>query len=326
MDRYKKMLHTAAASALVLALSTGTAFAALGTATVTEGPLRMREAASTDSEVLLKASKGASVEVLEDAGDGWYQVSYKGTTGYMSADYLSLAPAPRELTAQAAPISEAPVEADLPEDAGEQPLPPAVEELCALISVSSVLNVRSGPGTDYDKVGSLHCGDIVTVLSQEGDWSQVSFGSVTGYVSNEYLTFGAREELAAMASAAGAQIVEIAKQYLGVPYRYGGASPSGFDCSGFVYYVYKQAGRSVPRTGSAMWSSYSRVDREDLQPGDVVCFTRTTGSSHYITHVGLYVGNGTFIHSSSPSSGGVIYTSLSENYYATRYVGAVRLL
>ncbi len=326
MDRYKKMLRTAAASALVLALSTGTAFAALGTATVTEGPLRMRAQASTDSEVLLKASKGASVEVLEDAGDGWYQVSYKGTTGYMSADYLSLTPAPRELTAQAAPTSEAPVEEALPEDAGEQEAPPAAEELCALVSVSSVLNVRGGPGTDYDKVGSLSSGEIVTVLSQEGEWSQVSSGSVTGYVSNEYLIFGTQEELAAMATAAGAQIVEIAKQYLGVPYRYGGASPSGFDCSGFVYYVYKQAGRSVPRTGSAMWSSYSRVDREDLQPGDVVCFTRTTGSSHYITHVGLYVGNGTFIHSSSPSSGGVIYTSLSENYYATRYVGAVRLL
>lgn len=326
MDRYKKVLRTAAASALVLALSTGTAFAALGTATVTEGPLRMRAETSTDSSVLLKVSEGATVEVLEDAGNGWYQVSYKGTTGYMSGDYLSLSPALRELTAQAAPAGEAPVEEALPEDGGEQELQPAAEGLCALINVSSVLNVRSGPGTDYDKVGSLYCGEIVTVLSQEGEWSQVGSGSVTGYVSNEYLTFGTREELAAMASAAGAQIVEIAKQYLGVRYRYGGASPSGFDCSGFVYYVYKQAGHSVPRTGSVMWSDYSHVERGDLQPGDVVCFTKTTGSSHYITHVGIYVGDGTFIHSSSPSSGGVIYTSMSDHYYATRYVGAVRLL
>lgn len=310
MDRYKKMLRTAAASALVLTLATGTAFAALGTATVTQGPLRMRAEASTESEILLKASEGASVEVLEDAGNGWYQVSYKGATGYMSAEYLSMVPTLRALDAEAVPASEAPA------DAGG-------EEVCALVTVSSTLNVRSGPGTGYDKVGSLGSGEIVTVLSQEDEWSQVSSGSVTGYVSNEYLTFGSREELAAMASAAGARIVEIAKQYLGVPYRYGGASPSGFDCSGFVYWVFAKHGVTVPRDSVRQSRAGQEVAKADLMPGDIIIFRIANTPNG--RHSAIYIGDGSFIH--SPSAGSRVRVErLDADYWKRHYLTARRVL
>jgi len=313
MIHCKKIIRSAAAGALTLALATSFASAAFGTGVVTEGPLRMRASASTDSDVLARVAEGAQVEVLEDAQNGWYKVSYKGETGYMSRDYLSITPEKAEA---------------LPEPATPLAAMAAVEETApqaewALVDTSA-LNVRASTSTESEKVGKLYGGSVVSALSQAGEWTLVEYGSVKGYVSTEYLVFGTYDELKAAASTAGQRVVDIAKQYLGVRYRYGGASPSGFDCSGFVYYVSKQAGYSVPRTGTAMWNEgYAKVERADLQPGDIVFFTGTGGSG-YISHVGIYVGGGKFIHSSSPTSGGVIYTSLSERYYATRYVGARR--
>jgi cell wall-associated NlpC family hydrolase len=115
-------------------------------------------------------------------------------------------------------------------------------------------------------------------------------------------------------------VVGIAMQYLGVPYVWGGASPSGFDCSGFVMYVYAQVGVSLPHNTVAQWS-YSNavsVPRSELQPGDLVFFAG-------LGHVGIYVGNGQFIH--APHTGDVVrIDSLSGGWYRSEYVGAKRIL
>ncbi len=117
-------------------------------------------------------------------------------------------------------------------------------------------------------------------------------------------------------------VLQYAAQYLKTPYKYGGTTPSGFDCSGFTQYVYKHFGVTLPRTAASQASVGTRVDKASLAPGDLVFF-KTGGSA--INHVGIYAGNGRFIHSSSPTSGGVIYTSLSESFYARSYAGARRL-
>ncbi|SHH12746.1 Cell wall-associated hydrolase, NlpC family [Thermosyntropha lipolytica DSM 11003] len=122
---------------------------------------------------------------------------------------------------------------------------------------------------------------------------------------------------------AGERIIEFASRYLGTPYRYGGNSPGGFDCSGFVYYVFDQFGISLPRTAAGQFQNGVAVSREELMVGDLVFFSCY---SKGIDHVGIYVGEGRFIHSSSPRSGGVIYSSLNEAYYARSYVGAKRIL
>jgi cell wall-associated NlpC family hydrolase len=98
-------------------------------------------------------------------------------------------------------------------------------------------------------------------------------------------------------STLGGQAVAIAEQYLGVPYVWGGASPSGFDCSGLVMYVYAQLGVSLPHNAAAQMSALPAVPLSDLQPGDLVFFN---GASH----VGIYVGNGTMIH--APHTGTVV--------------------
>lgn len=117
-------------------------------------------------------------------------------------------------------------------------------------------------------------------------------------------------------------VLSKAAQYLHTPYVWGGTSPRGFDCSGFVQYVFRQYGYSLPRTAADQAAVGKKVSRSDLKPGDLVYFS----SGGEVNHIGIYVGSGKFIHSSSPRSGGVIYSSLSESYYAARYAGATRIL
>jgi cell wall-associated NlpC family hydrolase len=105
-------------------------------------------------------------------------------------------------------------------------------------------------------------------------------------------------------STLGGQAVAIAERYLGVPYVWGGASPSGFDCSGLVMYVYAQLGVSLPHNAAAQYDMLPHVPTSDLEPGDLVFF-------YGLGHVGIYVGGGTFIH--APHTGTVVqFSSLSS--------------
>ncbi len=104
-------------------------------------------------------------------------------------------------------------------------------------------------------------------------------------------------------------------QYLGVPYVWGGASPSGFDCSGLVLYAYAQVGIGLPHFTGALWNSGRRVSQSELIPGDLVFFYSD------VHHVGIYIGGGQFIH--APSTGDVVkISSLADR--AGIYAGAVR--
>ena len=111
-------------------------------------------------------------------------------------------------------------------------------------------------------------------------------------------------------------VVGIAMSYLGVPYVWGGASPSGFDCSGFVMYVYGQVGVSLPHNAAAQYGYGSPVSRSELAPGDLVFFDG-------LGHVGIYIGGGQFVH--APHTGDVVkVSSLGDSWYASTYVGARR--
>jgi cell wall-associated NlpC family hydrolase len=113
-------------------------------------------------------------------------------------------------------------------------------------------------------------------------------------------------------------VVGIAMQYLGVPYVWGGASPSGFDCSGFVMYVYAQMGVSLPHHAASIYNYGVSVSRDQLEPGDLVFFDG-------LGHMGIYIGGGQFIH--APHTGDVVkISSLSDSWYAATFYGAKRIL
>lgn len=115
-------------------------------------------------------------------------------------------------------------------------------------------------------------------------------------------------------------IVEFAKKYLGVSYVWAGQGPSGFDCSGFTYYVFDHFGIALPRMADGQYNAGSKVS--NLQPGDLVFFTTYEPGP---SHVGIYIGDNEFIHASS-GAGVVTITSLSEAYYKARYLGARRVI
>jgi cell wall-associated NlpC family hydrolase len=117
-------------------------------------------------------------------------------------------------------------------------------------------------------------------------------------------------------STLGGQAVAIAEQYLGVPYVWGGASPSGFDCSGLVMYVYGRLGVSLPHNAAAQYGMGTPVPRDALEPGDLVFFDG-------LGHVGIYVGGGSFIH--APHTGTVVQISSLSGWYSSGYVGAKRI-
>ncbi|HSH35698.1 peptidoglycan-binding protein [Schnuerera sp.] len=124
-------------------------------------------------------------------------------------------------------------------------------------------------------------------------------------------------------SSLGENIVATAKKYLGTPYRYGGNSTNGFDCSGFTQFVYKQIGINISRSSSTQAKDGKQVSRNDLQIGDLLIFTGTSGSNP--GHTGIYIGDNKFIHASSGKQSQVIITDLNSGYYSRRFICGRRL-
>ena len=119
-------------------------------------------------------------------------------------------------------------------------------------------------------------------------------------------------------------IAVFALQYLGMPYVYGGSSPqTGFDCSGFTTYVFRNFGVSLNRSSKDQIKNGTAVSKSNLQPGDIVIFKNQGKTA--IGHVGIYIGSGNFIHAANKKEG-VVITALSSSYYSQRYVGARRVI
>lgn len=262
------------------------------TATIGGNKVNFRTGPSTSSDVIAKLSEGTEVELVSTE-NGWCEIVYDGQTGYVSADYVCVD--------------------------GK-----ALQNARGIV-IGSCVNVRSGPSTDHSIVTKVYAGTIVDLLDEEGNWYSISYDGKTGYISADYV----REYKGNTASSIGEEAAALALSFLGVPYVYGGASPSGFDCSGLTLYVFKQFGYTLSHSASAQWrNSGVYVERSDLQPGDLVLFNdpaRNAGKA--CSHIGIYIGNNEFVHASSSSSGGkyVRISSLSESYYNKYYKGAKRI-
>ena len=299
----RKLVRTALLTVALSALCVvGASAASVGVGTVEADALRLRESAGTDATILATAAKGDTVVVLEDAGSGWYKVDYNSVEGYMSGEYLTIS------TKADVTIGYGLVDTD-----------------------GATLNVRSTPSTSGAKVASLNSGAVVNIVGIDNGWYKITTsGGVTGYVSSDYMvtckdSAGSRGDDTATTSSSsslGQQIVDYAKQYLGTPYVYGGNGPNSFDCSGYTSYVYRHFGYTLNRTASGQLSNGTSVSKSELQPGDLVFFKYNTSKA--ASHVGIYIGDGQFIHAST-NTYPVKIDNLTSGHYANVYVGARRL-
>ena len=186
------------------------------------------------------------------------------------------------------------------------------------------LNIRQEASTSSQIVGSVPYAGKVKILWLEPEWARISYEGIEGYVSRQYLVVPSQfvsnlPSRGASVSSKGQAVVELAKQYLGTPYVYGGASPSGFDCSGFVYYIYKQFGVTLNRVAADQMTNGTWVSASEMAPGDIIGFKNSSG---YVNHVGIYVGGGMMIH--SPQSGETVrFESVVTGNYSMR-IAAVR--
>lgn len=289
--RAGKVLFLSVLTAMLLAATALAADIATGAGCTTGSSLRLRAEPSTSASVVTTLDKSVAVAILDDSVDGWYKIAYNGSTGYVSADYLN-------------------VDQD------------NVFTTYGRVNSDSV-NVRSDASTDSSVLATIEEDAIVTVNGLVDGWYDVTCEYGTeGYIRSDFLDL-------TESSSSNSGIAATAKQYLGTGYVYGGASPRGFDCSGFTMYVYSQHGYSLPHSATSQWQSGlgTRVySISELQPGDLVFFndpSRNAGKA--CSHAGIYTGDGQFIHSSSSRSGGVIVSSLTSGYYNTYFVGGIHV-
>lgn len=286
-------------------------------ATVNASSLRLRSGPSTGYATVSTAPKGDYVAITGKIGS-WYRVNHNLVQGYMHESYLTTYMAKN------------------------------VEFGYGVVSADRV-NLRSGPGTSYRSVAHANTGDKAYIIGFNQQWFKVICKEQICYIRSDYLeltqipyensnsknepifyrngkstgiTPSAEALKNGVTTVTGSKIVQEAKKHLGVPYVWGGSTPSGFDCSGFVQYVLKQCGISVPRTTELQAQVGSYINKTELRPGDLVFLQNTYRTG--ISHVGIYIGSDQMIHASS--SKGVTISNLTASYYIKHYHSARKLV
>ena len=285
----------------------------------------------------IEVKKDEEVNVTEII-NGWVCVETQNTKGWIRKEKI-LTKVEQEKIAQERQAAQ---EAAEKQAAQEQ----AKSSQRTMYVNASTVNVRKEPNTSSEIVTNATMNTEVVVQSEEGGWSKVTVNGKDGYIATHLLSSTRQttsrssttrksttstqastqtqnttaSTTTSSSSGTGAAVVAKAKSYIGYKYVYGGSSPStGFDCSGFTSYIYKQFGVSLNRTAAGQYSNGTAVSRSNLQPGDLVMFGKSG-----INHVGIYIGGGMIVHAENKTTG-VTTDTINSGYYNNNYVGARRI-
>lgn len=251
--------------------------------------LNVRSENNVNSNIITKLNSGQKYLILEEQ-EGWYKIKLNSSQeGWISSQYSTK------------------------------------KQAIGVVKGNNV-NVRSLNSTESESIANLNIGNEVTILDKNEDWYKVQINDdQIGYMyhslidikrDNMNVTRGSSDKLS--------KLREVAYSKLGSKYVSAGEGPDVFDCSGFTMYVYKNgAGINLPHSSKSQSGVGTAVSKDQLRLGDLVFF-HTLGSST-INHVGMYIGNGNFIHASSGGHN-VMISNLSEGYYQKRYVTARRVI
>ena len=277
----------------------------------------MRSGPSTSSGVIAGLMQNAEVTILGEEGE-WYKIEYNGTTGYMA----------KRLISDSQNTTSRSTTEPRQETGGVTVLK------VGYVNVGTA-NVRKSASTSSAILFTLKQRVKVDIIGEELDFYKIQVNDEIGFIAKRLIS-DSLDAIAALdaptntttyssdGTETGQGIVDYAKQYLGYKYVLGGTTPSGgFDCSGFVYYVYTSNGYSLSRSLSAQSQTGTSVSKANLQLGDVLFFNNNSDGS--LGHVGIYVGGGNFIHAANPSRGVVIDT-INSGYYYTYYYSARRII
>lgn len=291
-----------------------------------------RGSASFTASILMVMPEGSVVSLNGAAQGVWQPVSCGGQSGFAHSDYLSSGGAgtpPASTTPSAAPTAQ-------PSTGNGS----GASLVGGNARVTSALNLRYDASYSAGVAAVAPTGTVVVVTSgPSGGFYKVDWDGLSGWMHGDYLvaTSVAPSERggsasqptppttpapAPPASGSGSSLVNYAMQYLGYPYVWAGAGPYGFDCSGFTMWVVQNVmGKNITHDMAIQISMGTPVSRGALQPGDLIFFQNTFKFG--LSHVGIYIGNGQFIHAENEQTG-VRISDLNSDYYSSRWYGATR--
>lgn len=302
-------------------------------ASVIEDGLSLRDGPGTNYVKINSISGGTTLDLLSRY-ENWFEVRLpSGEIGWVTNEYLQ--------------IGEGVVERIDVLTSAPDPNPALVAE------VDGTINLRGGPGTAYNKLGTIGAGNVVNLIGRYKEWLNVKTSDgKTAWVSTEVLPVSSyilrrvpvaqnipalpkpttnnsssgtitRANAPSLSPAQANSVVAFAMQFRGTPYVWGGSRPGAFDCSGFTKYVYAQYGLNLPHSAAGQYSQRygTFVDKASLQPGDIVFFANTYKRG--ISHVGIYVGGGMVLQALAPGTP-LSSVSMHTSYWSSRYYGALR--